>query len=216
VDTKRFAVAALLIGLLGIALQAVQIATYDEYLSTEWSYAASQWNHLAFFTVIINFTVDVWLVLIAISIFFKLKKLYLRLTAPSLHGALVLYILTVSLIYCGFLFWFIGPYSMELWWGNIIDMWNHFIVPLFMVLVFWFAKITRPMPLRCLWYWQVFPLIYFLFSLIRGLITEWYPYPFFKPSLIIFPIGVVLVTATFIGLGYAIIRLHNAKTKPQH
>ena len=210
-DTKRFALAALLIGLSGIALQAVQIATYDKYLSTEWSHATSRWNHLAFFTVITNFIIDVWLIVIAFSVFFKLKKLHVFFTSPSVHGAVVLYILAVSVIYCGLLFWFIGPYSQKLWWGNVIDMWNHFAMPLFMVLVFWFTKHSKPIRLRHLWFWQIFPFVYFLFSLIRGLITEWYPYPFFKPSWIAFPIGIVMVTAVFVGLGYALIRLHNRK-----
>jgi hypothetical protein len=211
--TRLFASFALLIGVFGIACVITQIATYTDFLAKEWSHPGTPWNYLAYFTVLTNLAADFWLISVAMAVFAQKKRLYKKLTLPAVHGALLLYILNVGIIYCGLLFWFIGPYSMTAWWGNIIDMWNHFFIPVFMLFVFWFAPNTTLIPLKALWYWLIFPVVYLIFSVVRGIISGWYPYPFMHPSPILFPVSVVIISCCFVGLGYAIIRLHNLKTK---
>jgi len=212
-NTKRFAIAALIIGITGIAFEITQIILYDSHLSTEWCYPATQWNYLAFFTVITNLLVDVWLIVLAIAIFTKRDRLYKLLTKPEIQGALVLYISTVGIIYCVFLFWFIGAYSSSLWWANIIDMWNHLILPVFIIVLWFCVPHKKPMKWRTILYWLIFPFIYFVLSEIRGIIFDWYPYPFFRPSWIMFPLGILITTTFFVGLGFIVIWLHNRKAK---
>jgi len=211
-NTKRFAVAALLIGLFGIACEVAQVVLYESHLSTEWSYPANAWNYLAFFTVITNLLICLWFILISISIFAKWKRLYNLLTKPEIMGALVLYIATVSIVYCTLLFWFIGPYSMTLWWANIIDMWNHLVLPVIFVVLWFLISRDRRMKWRTLLYWLIFPLLYFVLSEIRGLVWDWYPYPFLRPSWIMFPLGLLVTTLCFVGLGSLLIWTHNKKT----
>ena len=212
-NTKRFAVAALFIGTIGIAFEILQIVFYETHLSMEWSYPGSGWNYLAFFTVITNLLIDVWFLLLAFAIFFKRKKLYAFLTRPEIQGALVVYIATVSIVYCALLFWFIGPYSLTLWWANIIDMWNHLILPI-IVIALWFA-VPREKPIKwsVLFYWLIIPCLYLVLSLIRGIIWDWYPYPFLRPSWLLFPIGTLFATACFVGFGALVIWLNNRKLK---
>jgi len=210
-ERKKIAIAALVIGVLGIALEAVQIVLYESHLSAEWSYPASQWNYLAFFTVITNLMVDLWLVAVALSVFFKWKRVYSFLTLPAIQGALVLYISTVGIVYCTLLFWFIGPYSMELWWANLIDMWNHLILPVGAVILFWLTPHTRKLNKSTVGWWLVWPVVYFLLSEIRGLVWDWYPYPFLKPSWFLFPFGITVTVGCFVGIGFLIVWLHNKK-----
>ena len=210
-NTKRFAVVALLIGLFGVAAEVVQIVMYETHLSTEWSYPGTRWNYLAFFTVITNLLVDTWFILLAVSVFFKRERLYKFLTRPEVQGALVVYIATVSVVYCALLFWFVGPYSLTLWWANIIDMWNHLILPIIMVALWFLIPREKPIKWTNLLYWLILPTMYFILSLIRGLVWDWYPYPFLRPSWIMFPVGIVVSTACFVGFGALIIWLHNKK-----
>ena len=211
--TKRFAIIALIVGTFGIACEVAQIILYESHLSTEWSYPASQWNYLAFFTVITNLMVDVWLILLGLSVFCKWKKLFKFLTYPHIQGALVVYIATVSIVYCALLFWFIGPYSLQLWWANIIDMWNHLILPLTMIVLWFFIPREIPMKWGTLLYWLIFPFVYFILSEIRGIVWDWYPYPFLRPSWIMFPLGILVTTACFVGVGSFLIWFHNKKVK---
>ena len=210
-NTKRFAVLALIVGTFGIAFEITQIVLYESHLSTEWSYPANQWNYLAFFTVITNLMVDLWLILVGVSVFLKFRRLYAFLTRPQIQGALVVYIATVSIVYCTLLFWFIGPYSMALWWANLIDMWNHLVLPMTMIVLWFSISRTVRIKWRTLAYWLVFPLVYFVLSEIRGLVWDWYPYPFLRPSWVMFPVGVFVSTACFVGFGALIIWLHNKK-----
>jgi len=212
-NTKRFAVVAIVIGLLGIMFEITQIVMYETHLSQEWCYPANQWNYLAFFTVITNLLVDLWLIMVGVSVLCKLGKLNRFLTAPEVHGGLVLYIATVGIVYCVFLFWFIGSYSLDLWWANIIDMWNHFILPVFMIALWFCVKPARKIKWGTILYWLVFPFAYFVLSEIRGLIFDWYPYPFFRPSWVLFPLGIFITTTCFVGMGSLIIWLHNRRVK---
>ena len=217
--TKRFAVAAFIIGVIGIALEIAQIILYESHLSKEWSYPANAWNYLAFFTVITNLLIDLWLITVAISIFTKANRLYKFLTKPEIQGALVLYIATVSIVYCVFLFWFIGAYSLSLWWANIIDMWNHLILPVTMIVLWFIVLRDKKIQWSTLLYWLVFPFVYFVLSEIRGLVWDWYPYPFLRPSWVLFPIGILITTTCFVGVGSLMIWLHNrqlARSLVQH
>ena len=211
--TRRFAIFAFIIGILGIAFEIVQIVLYESHLSQEWCYPANAWNYLAFFTVITNLLVDLWLITIGIAVFAKWKHIYKFLTKPEIQGALVLYIATVGIVYCAFLFWFIGGYSMDLWWANLIDMWNHFILPIGMMIVWFCVPHKEKIQWSTLLYWLIFPLVYFILSEIRGLVSGWYPYPFFRPSWVIFPIGIFVSTSCFVGIGTIIIWFHNKKAK---
>ncbi|MDR0462196.1 MAG: Pr6Pr family membrane protein [Christensenellaceae bacterium] len=212
-STKRFATVALVIGLVGIAFEITQVVLYDSHLSMEWCYPASAWNYLAFFTVITNLLVDLWLITVGVCVLCKFSKVYKFLTAPAIQGAIVLYIATVSIIYCVFLFWFIGAYSLTLWWANIIDMWNHLILPVTMIVLWFTVPHKEKLQWSTLLYWLVFPFVYFVLSEIRGLIFDWYPYPFFRPSWVMFPLGIFITTACFLGVGAVIIWLHNKKAK---
>ena len=214
-NTKRFAVVALIIGAIGIAMEVLQIVFYESHLSAEWSYPGTRWNYLAFFTVIINLAVDVWFILLGLSVFFKWKRVHEFLTRPEIMGALVVYITTVSIVYCALLFWFIGPYSVGLWWANIIDMWNHLVLPIIMVSIWFFVSPTKRIEWITLLYWQILPFIYLMLSLIRGLIWDWYPYPFLRPSWILFPAGIVVSAICFVGFGAIIIWLNNRRIPTQ-
>jgi len=215
---RWWGVGAVCMGLVGIAVEILQIIFYETHLSNEWCYPANSWNYLAFFTVITNLLVDTWFVLLGASLLFNIDRLRRFLTKPAIHGALVMYIATVGVVYCCLLFWFIGPYSMTLWWANFIDMWNHLLLPLAMIALWVYMEKTRtegrPLPRLTLLWWMIPPIVYLILSEIRGLVWDWYPYPFLRPSWIMFPLGIIITSGCFVAAGAIILWLHNKKFKP--
>ena len=65
-------------------------------------------------------------------------------------------------------------------------------------------------------YWTLFPLIYLIYSLIRGAIVQWYPYPFLNAAKygyeqVIFNVGIMLLV--FFSAGAILIVVNNKVIK---
>lgn len=69
-------------------------------------------------------------------------------------------------------------YVWPIWPNELLHVW----APIFIVLDWVFAPGRYPLRLRALWWVLVFPLAWVTFSLIRGVITGWWPYPFLDPT----------------------------------
>ena len=212
-QTKKKLLAGLMIafGIIGIICEIVLVVTYEKYLSREWTHPGTRWNYLAFFTEITNIMVDLWLIMVGIAIMFDWKRKYKFWTKPQIQGAITLYILVVGVIYCGVLFWFTVPYSSAYWWGNVINVWHHLVVPTVMIIMFWNMPHSGHVSMKILWYWMIYPVTYLLFSELRGLIDGWYPYIFLDPHTPLFPIGLITAVIFIAGFGYALLWIHNAK-----
>ncbi|MFM8571098.1 MAG: Pr6Pr family membrane protein [Pirellula sp.] len=91
------------------------------------------------------------------------------------------------------------------------DAVHHLVMPLW-ILFDWvaFPPATRPSYRRSLW-WLVYPLAFLFFSLGRGLLTGWYPYPFLNPSQPGGWIAVWIVSGVILAIGclmiWAILKL---------
>ena len=100
-------------------------------------------------------------------------------TAEMVRGAAVLYMVTTGIVY-GLL---LSGYTDELqtatpWVNNVV----HRIFPV-VLLADW---LIRPPAVRIAFrdalIWLAFPVAYLVYSLIRGPIVDWYPYPFLNPD----------------------------------
>ena len=216
---KRLGILLIVLGTLGIVLEFILIITYDKYLSLEWAHPESRWNYLAFFTQLTNITVDLWLIVLGIALLINIKKQYRFLTKAHVQGALTLYILVVGLVYCAILFPVTRDvYSGRLWWGNVINIWHHVVVPIVMVVMWWRMPHKGHVSKTTLLYWMIYPMAYLVFSEIRGLITGWFPYPFldWNTEMLggwLFPLGLASLVGLFAGLGYIMIWFHNSKIR---
>lgn len=63
-------------------------------------------------------------------------------------------------------------------WINVV---LHYTIPTIMVIDWLVDLPTTRIPLRTSMVWLAFPLLYLVYSLIRGPIVGWYPYPFLDP-----------------------------------
>jgi hypothetical protein len=96
-----------------------------------------------------------------------------------LRGAAVTYMATTGVVY-GLL---LSGYTAELqtalpWVNNVV----HRIFPLVLVADWLITPPRRTVPFRRALSWLLFPALFLAYSLVRGPVVDWYPYPFLDPD----------------------------------
>lgn len=85
-------------------------------------------------------------------------------------------------------------------WANTV---LHYVMPVVLVLDWLVAPPSRGFPVvRSLW-WLVFPAVYLPYTLVRGALVDWYPYPFLDPRPRGYPHVVVMSVGIAIAFGVA-------------
>jgi hypothetical protein len=131
-------------------------------------------NFFSFFTIQSNIIAAVVLVLLATSWQEKRTE-----TQTLIRGAAVAYMTTTGVVY-GLL---LSGYSEELqttlpW----VDTMLHRVIPLVMVIDWMIDRPHNPLRFKQCLVWAIYPVAYLVYSLIRGPIVDWYPYPFLNPD----------------------------------
>ena len=106
-----------------------------------------------------------------------------------------------------------GGYEPPRWCNEVMHVW----VPVFILLDWLLAPGRARVPWKRLWLVISFPLAWLAFTMIRGAITLWYPYPFLEPagpggipSLLVYVVGIaafiIVVASAAIGLARLVAR----------
>jgi len=131
-------------------------------------------NFFSFFTVESNVLAFAVLLLSAVAVAWgKNHKL------DGLRGAVTVYMLIVGI---GFSFLLAGLEGIALTavaWDNTV---LHYIMPTAMLIDFLIDRPKRTLAFKKFLYWLLFPVVYVAYSLTRGALTGWYPYPFLNPD----------------------------------
>ncbi len=131
-------------------------------------------NFFSFFTIESNIFIAVVFGLLVSSHFTENVVKH----GDFLRGAAIFYMITTGVIYT--LLLRNVNVQVPLPWVNSV---LHYIVPLIAIFD-WIYNPPRPaLRFERALYWLIFPLIYFIYSLIRGIFTDWYPYPFMNAKL---------------------------------
>ncbi len=150
-------------------------------------------NFISYFTILCN-------LLVAISLSYSLLapssnagKLFLN---PVNQSAICLYIVIVGLVYSIALRQIWDPKGLQL----LADRLLHDAIPL-LYLIFWIIFIPRGvLNWKNVFPWMTLPAIYIVYSLIRGAVMGWYPYPFIHVEELGY--GKVIVNALLMGLAF--------------
>lgn len=158
----------------------------------------SIYNYFSYFTILSNLLIALSL---TIELFFPSTKLAKSLSLPTTKSAIALYILIVGLVYNLVLRGIWEPKG----WQLIADNLLHVVVPV--IYVFYWIIFTPKNTLN--WKnvisWSYFPLLYLVYSLIRGHFVAWYPYPFLNVAE--FGYLQVLINSGFVVLAFIIFAL---------
>ena len=118
-----------------------------------------------------------------------------------------MYILVVGLVY----FFVLRNIADLQGWDSVANAILHYAIPILYVL-YWLLFVEKAgLKWSYSFNWLIYPAVYFVYSLIRGEITKWYPYPFLnagklgytdvlKNSAVI--LGIIIITGLiFISIG---------------
>lgn len=131
-------------------------------------------NFFSFFTIQTNSLVFITLLISGIAVAAgKNKKL------DVLRSATTVYALIVGIGFSLLLSGLEGIRLTAVPWDNTV---LHYIIPVAMLGDFLINRPTRHIPFKKGLMWLLFPIVYVAYSLIRGAITGWYPYPFLNPA----------------------------------
>lgn len=100
-------------------------------------------------------------------------------TVNMMRGASTLYMAVTGVVFSVLLSGIEGVDFTAVAWDNTV---LHFLGPIAVVLD-WFLDLPRSrIQFKSALMWLVYPLVYGAYSLIRGPIVDWYPYPFLDPG----------------------------------
>jgi hypothetical protein len=166
-------------------------------------------NFLSFFTIQCNLLVAI---VLTFSILFPKTKTGKYFSGTSVQTATALYIFIVALVYNTVLR---GLIKLE-GWGYFVDNMLHVLVPILFVIYWAFFTPKNRLEWKEGLIWAIFPTVYLIYSLIRGAIVHWYPYPFLdvdKYGYGAVSINVILMIAAFFGAGIILIWINRTITK---
>lgn len=178
---KVFAYICIALALFSFTAVTLQNVMWEKYLFPHYpeftNNNVSGANYFAYFTILTNCFCAVWLLLYAIGTL-ALPRLRKWITKPAIQGGLTVYIFITGFVYFGILQWFIGLYPSNLWFFNLVDYFDHLIIPTLFTTM-WLAGISdEKLSKNVVWFYLIYPALYFVFSVIRGAIIGWYAYPF--------------------------------------
>lgn len=128
-------------------------------------------NFFSYFTILTNILVALSLTLNALNSQTKIGRFF---NTNSVQSALTVYIFIVGTVYYILL--------RNIWkpegWQLVADAILHYVTPV-VYLFYWLLFIPKgKLKFNFAVCWMIYPALYFIYSLIRGVITNWYPYPF--------------------------------------
>lgn len=150
-------------------------------------------NFFSFFTIQSNILAAAALLTIGIGSFLSKKA------TPQfalIRGAATLYMTITGIVFALLLSGLEQELQVTLPWVNIV---LHYVTPAVMLLDWLIFPPAFTFSFKQTVYWLAFPAFYLCYSLIRGAIVHWYPYPFLDPVQTGWP--TVLVTSIFIAIG---------------
>lgn len=154
---------AAVIGWFALGLQLLLILTADSDISV----GGRAVNFFSYFTILSN-------ILAALVLTSAWRGGGIFLGRPGVQTAATLYMTITGLVYTFILAGIWAPTG----WAFVADALLHYVMPVVVVL-FWFLFVRKgTLTTRSIVWMMAFPIVYAAYSLIRGPIVEWYPYPF--------------------------------------
>src|SRR5689334_7016109 len=95
------------------------------------------------------------------------------------RGAATLYMVITGIVFSLLLSGLEDAELTAVPWDNVV---LHYVMPVVLLGDWLVDRPDRPVPFTRALVWLVFPLAYLAYSLIRGPIVDWYPYPFLDAS----------------------------------
>ncbi len=133
-------------------------------------------NFFSYFTILANLFAGVVLLL---GVYLSVSKAEPPVWYEPIRGAAVVYMAVVGVVFVALL------RNTDLGglrpWVNTV---HHYIMPVVMVMDWVLRPPVRRLDASALLICLAFPVMYLVYTLVRGASTSWYPYPFLNPSVV--------------------------------
>lgn len=136
------------------------------------SIGASTVNFFSFFTIQSNLLASA--VLLKLALFPK----HMSHRFTLVRGGATLYMTMTGIMYALLLSGLDASLQTTLPWVNSV---LHYLLPAYM-LVDWLIDRPGRLSFKVTRWWLAYPILYLLYSLVRGHFVSWYPYPFINPT----------------------------------
>ncbi len=176
-----------LIGQFYLILQSTEVTGYSKLKLTA--------NFFSYFTILSNLLVAVCLTTSLFSPSSGIGSFFSKVTVQS---AIAVYIFIVGLVYNLVLRGIISLSGFA--W--VVDNLLHVVVPLLFVLYWFIFTPKKVLQWKNILPWLIFPAVYLIYSLLRGPVADWYPYPFLHTGKLGY--GTVAVNSFFVLLAFLI------------
>lgn len=180
-----------LFALLGFSAIVTEIATIAE------RGVFNPFNFFSFFTIENNILVFITFLVSAVFVAAGRTPLWL----DKLRSAVTVYIVIVGIGFSVLLAGLENTTLTAVPWDNIV---LHYIIPIAAVIDILIDKPKAILRFKQSLIWLVYPVAYVAYSLVRGAITGWYPYPFLDPSHNGY-VGIFATSTALLALGTALI-----------
>ncbi|HEX3895183.1 MAG TPA: Pr6Pr family membrane protein [Rudaea sp.] len=188
---RRFATVVAAVAWLALILQLVVSINLGIARGFGWTYGV--WMYVAFFTVLTNLLVALTL---TIPLLAPSSRLGRFLANPASITGATANIILVCITYNVLLRHIWSPRG----WQLIADLLLHDAVPILTVLFWWIAVPRASARWKDAAVWAIYPIVYFLYAMARGLASGFYPYPFIDVTRIGF--GMVMLNAIGVLLAF--------------
>jgi hypothetical protein len=163
---KTFTYTAIIVGIFGIVLQFILMLQ-----TRQTSLAEAVVRFFSFFTILSNCMAVLYFLALLIP---DKSKLYAFANKDEVATAVSIYMIVVGVVYQTILR---QPIPLQDW-PRIADDILHLYIPLLM-LVYWIVFFSaKKIDVKTIPYWLIYPAVYLAYTLIRGSIVHFYPYPF--------------------------------------
>jgi len=125
----------------------------------------------SFMTILTNILVALTYILPLSSATSKAGKFFAK---PNTQSAILVYILIVCLGYHFLLANIWRPEGLQYW----VDKYLHYAVPILYVIFYFLFVKKGTLAYKNIYKWLIYPAVYLVYAITRGLITNEYPYPF--------------------------------------
>lgn len=187
---KLFGVAAVIFGVFGFLIIIHRLSHYIFEYDAEFSPVDyGRFNILSFFTIQSNVFVYVYLIAAGLAAL-GVKRAEKIAHEPLVGAMATTYILVTGVVYtAGIPMGFTPPFE---WYdayhamNSFIQVYFHMIIPPVMLILWFFPFADKQVKHSYVWYFAIYPLVYSVFSIMRGALGEmhFYPYPFYRPEFI--------------------------------
>ena len=128
-------------------------------------------NFFSYFTILSNLLVAACLTAVLLAPSSAAGKFF---STVAVQSAIAVYIFIVGLVYNTVLRGIVSLTGLH--W--VVDNLLHVVVPVLFVLYWFIFTPKKTLEWSQLFPWLIFPALYLIYSLLRGPVADWYPYPF--------------------------------------